>query len=113
MKIITVRELMDTGVDVDLGNDLLDLELPAYCGPVELTAKAEEEFADVLALKMEYMPEKSFAVLLLEGKERMFDRCAEFFEALAGYCCCERFDELFRYPDLPALPFWDAEAADA
>lgn len=100
MEIITVRDLLKTDVDIDIGNDWIDMMLPAYCGPVELTAKGEEKFADVLSFELEYEPEHAFGCLLLrkEGGTPAWLGASVFFKKLAGWCSEEEWDSLFMVP---------------
>lgn len=104
MKTITVRELLDMDIDVDVCDDVCETLYIAFVGPVKLTPIAEIEFAAALELEVKLPPEDNDycypAVIKVDHPEetiwrRNLSAAKDLFYALAGYCAEEDYDKWF------------------
>lgn len=97
---LTVRELIGMTVDMDITNDYTDDWFPALCGPISLTEEGEEQWNDVLEMKITVI-DCSMAELKIDTKdpdecERRLTRARRFFKAQAGYCSESNYDKWFQ-----------------
>lgn len=97
---MTVEVLMDKNIDADVGNKVLDIEIPAFCGPIKILPKAKKEWADVLnqTVTIHYSQDNYQTTWIMLNAENEEDvrRARRFFLALAGYCSQENFDKWFK-----------------
>jgi len=98
--IIKVRELLEKEIDIDVYDNVCEELSIAFCGPVKLTAEAEEKFANVLDLDV-MMQEDSrwynWAVVDCdkENWRELVEDASYLFSALAGFCAQEDYDRWF------------------
>lgn len=104
---MTVRELLQMEIDIDVYDDVCEELGIAFCGPMELTEKGKEKFAEVLDYELTLVPHSyggfpAYIVHVDDPDDRVWeDRLAkakEFFEAAAGYCSVEDFEKWFNDP---------------
>lgn len=107
-KPITVRDLLRQEIDIDVVDDFSDDLWIAFCGALNLTEVGEKKFSAVLDLPVELRNcggDTVACVLLGElpnpDCERLEHKCIELFEAAAGYCSAEEWDEWFYTCDRP------------
>jgi hypothetical protein len=97
---LTVRELIGMTVDMDISNNYTDDWFPALSGPISLTEEGEEQWDDVLEMKITVI-DCSMAELQIDTEdpdecERRLTRARRFFKAQAGYCSESNYDKWFR-----------------
>lgn len=99
---MTIRDLLQMEVCVDVIDDVTDDLWIAFDGALTLTEAGKKKFSAVLGLPVEMRDGWGgvVACVLLDGRkdwERLERKCIEFFEAAAGYCSGEEWDEWFVY----------------
>jgi len=101
---MTIRDLIQQDVDIDVYDDVCEELGIAFCGPQPLTPEGENEFAEVL----DYPVMINFhsyggipaAIVRIDDpdedvwKERL-GKAKKFFEGAAGYCACSDYDRWF------------------
>ena len=95
-----IRDFIKLYVDTDIGNDCVDEELPAFVGPLKLTAAGEEKWAKVLDIQID---DQSYRIgnrkvdywVAQVKDEKEFRRVSKFFWAAAGYVDDELYREWF------------------
>ena len=92
----------ENNYDIDLYDDYDERLACCYCGDEEfsLTEEGKKEFADALALEVEWTEGDSDAVVKIpEGSESEMERLAElarrFVLSMAGYCSEKDYDKWF------------------
>lgn len=98
-----IKDLLNYEIDVDILNDYLDADIPAFCGPQELTKAGIEHYKEVLDLEIELdqRPEPKWAEIKLdkypeEEADRLFDAAYNFFADAAGYCSVAKYGKYFK-----------------
>lgn len=98
-----IKDLLSREIDVDIFNDYLDADVPAFCGPQELTKAGMEHYKEVLDLEIELdsRPEPKWAEIKLDNyseKEatRLFNAAYVFFADAAGYCSVTKYKKYFK-----------------
>ena len=96
-----IKEFIKMETDIDVYDDVCEELAIAFCGPLELTDKGREVFADVLDYEITVDEPNCTAIVSVDDqddavwKERL--RHAErFFYAAAGYCAAIDYNEWFR-----------------
>lgn len=102
---MTVRDLIQMEIDIDVYDDVCEELGIAFCGPLELTEEGEKEFADVMDYHVMINPHSygnlPAAIVLIDDlddevwQERL-EKAKCFFESAAGYCACEDYDKWFK-----------------
>ena len=99
---MTVRDLIQQDVDIDVYDDVCEELGIAFCGPQKLTEAGTKEFADVLDYQVEIHDNGAYLVAIVKIDdpddavwEARLDRAKEFFESAAGYCACSDYDRWF------------------
>ena len=64
-----IKDLLNREIDVDILNDYLDADIPAFCGPQGLTKAGIEHYKEVLDLEIELdsRPEPKWAEIKLDN----------------------------------------------
>ena len=94
-----VRDLISQEIDIDVYDDVCDALAIAFCGPVELTPEGEAQFSEVMDYDVKLYGDH--AVVCVDDDEdrtwrRRLRKAKEFFEAAAGYCHADEYDEWFK-----------------
>lgn len=94
---ITIRELMSREIDADIGNEVLDIDIHAFCGPMEITETGEKKWHDVLneEVQLEHSGRWGDWIYLKTDKANTVKKCANFFAAAAGYCSEKEYEKWF------------------
>lgn len=102
---MTVRELIQQEIDIDVYDNVCEELAIAFCGPQALTEEGEKEFADIMDYEVEInlhsygnMPA---AIILIDDPddavwEERLKKAKRFFESAAGYCPCSDYDRWFK-----------------
>lgn len=103
---MTIRDLLKMEVCIDVIDDYSDDLWIAFDGAMNLTSLGERKFAAILDLPVELRDGwgGTVACVLLNDRpdcERLERKCIRFFEAAAGYCSAEDWDEWFYTDDRP------------
>ena len=102
---MTVRDLMQQKLDIDVYDDVCEELGIAFCGPYELTEEGEKKFAEVLDYPVQINPHSygnlPAAIVLIDDPDEdvwtdRLEKAKEFFESAAGYCSCSDYDRWFK-----------------
>lgn len=96
---MTVKDLLEQEIDIDVYDDVCESLAIAFCGPMELTEAGEQKFGEVLDYEVKIYD--GFVIVRVGDKaERVWQRrlrkAKEFFEAMAGYCADSDFRKWFK-----------------
>ena len=103
-----VRDILEQEIDIDVYDNVCDDIGIAFCGPMKLTQKGEERFADVMEYKIRLVNCGGSLVCIVvvdeddpEGKlwKKRLKKAKEFFWSAAGYCSCDNFEAWFEELD--------------
>lgn len=102
--IMKVEDLITKEADVDIFNDYLDEEIPAFVGPQGLTEAGKQRYKEVLNLEVELdpRPEPRWAEIKLgfltddDEADRLFEEVSDFFAACAGYISETEYEKYFK-----------------
>ena len=99
---MTVRDLIQQGIDIDVYDDVCEELGIAFCGPQKLTEEGKKEFSDVLdyPVKLHYNGLDTVVIVNIDDPddavwEKRLERAKLFFEGMAGYCSCSDYDKWF------------------
>lgn len=102
---MTIRDLIQQEIDIDVYDDVCEELSIAFCGPQELTEEGEKEFSDIMGFEVE-INQHSYggfpaAIILIDDPDESVwtDRLARvkrFFDGAAGYCSCTDYDRWFK-----------------
>ena len=102
---MTVKDLIQQDIDIDVYDDVCEELGIAFCGPCELTEEGQKEFAEVMDYEIEINNDSygglSCATVLIDDpadkvwKSRL-RKAIKFFHAAAGYCACSDYDRWFK-----------------
>lgn len=102
---MTVKDLIQLEIDIDVYDDVCEALAIAFCGPLNLTDEGLKEFSEVLDYEIE-INQHSYgdlpaAIVKVDDKEdsvwkRRLKKAKRFFEAAAGYCACSDYDRWFK-----------------
>lgn len=99
---MTIRELMNHKVDVDIYNNITDDEAICLCCPLELTDEGEKEWGDVLDYVVEVTTDNnySYAECICDDDpdikwQTKKKRLTKFLWSAAGYCPEEDYNKWF------------------
>ena len=100
---MTVRDLIQQEIDIDVYDDVCEELAIAFCGPLELTDEGMKKFAEVLDYQVELHNGSvcTNAIVLVDDPdddvwEKRLEKAAEFFNSAAGYCACSDYDKWFK-----------------
>lgn len=102
---MTIRELIQLEIDIDVYDDVCEELSIAFCGPQLLSEEGEKEFADIMDYEVEINPISygGFPAAIVKvddpdeavWQERL-KKAKRFFDSAAGYCPCSEYDRWFR-----------------
>lgn len=95
---MTVKDLIEQEIDVDVYDDVCEELGIAFCGPLVLTEAGKEKFAEVLTYPVEW--EDDTVIVSIDDNDektwkRRLKKAIEFFEAAAGYCAADDYEKWF------------------
>ena len=102
---MTVKDLIQQDIDIDVYDDVCEYLAIAFCGPCELTEEGQKEFAEVMdyeiELNMHSYGDMPAAIVLVDDPddevlEARLEKAKTFFDAAAGYCACSDYDRWFK-----------------
>ena len=101
---MTVRDLIQKGIDIDVYDDVCEELGIAFCGPLQLTEDGEKEFSEVMGYEVEINPHSygnlPAAIVLIDDPDEAvwterLEKAKRFFYSAAGYCACDDYDRWF------------------
>ena len=101
---MTIRDLIQKDIDIDVYDDVCEELSIAFCGPCKLTEDGEKEFADIMGYEImindcSYGGLPAVIVLIDDPDEAVWTERLEkekrFFYSAAGYCACDDYDRWF------------------
>lgn len=100
---MTIRDLIQQEIDIDVYDDVCEELSIAFCGPQPLTPEGEQHFADIMDYEVELILSSSYgdvAIVKIDDPneavwEERLRKAKEFFESAAGYCPCSDYDRWF------------------
>lgn len=99
---MTVRDLLQQNIDIDVVDDVCEELDIAFCGPQKLTAEGAKEFSDVMDFPVLFYNNGAAIIAIVQVDdqddavwEARLERAKLFFESAAGYCGCSDYDKLF------------------
>lgn len=95
---MTVRDLIQQDIDIDVYDDVDESLGIAFCGPLALTEDGELHFEEALGLEISLV--NNVAIVGVDDDDektwkRRLKIAKEFFEAAAGYCLDVDFQKWF------------------
>lgn len=94
---MTVRDLLEMDVDIDVYDNVCESLAIAFIGPAKLTPAGQEEFAEALDFGVHLMGDH--AVVEVDGPEGVWQKrlrmAKHLFNSLAGYCHSADYDRWF------------------
>jgi len=100
MNSMTIRDLIEQEIDVDVYDDVCDEIGIAFCGPLRLTEQGKKKFLPVLDYPVRFVRGCQVVVVCVDDLDDKVWRCRlrlakEFFYAAAGYCAADDYDIWF------------------
>lgn len=99
---MTIRELIQQEIDIDVYDDVCEELGIAFCGPQPLTSEGEKEFAEIMdyeiQINLHSYGNLPAAILCIDGLDDWHERLRKakhFFWSAAGYCACDDYDKWF------------------
>jgi len=94
-----VRDFIKMEIDMDVYDDVCEALAIAFIGPQELTPVGEAQFSEVMDYDVEIYGDH--AVVCVDDDDprvwqRKLRKAKGFFEAAAGYCAADEYDEWFK-----------------
>lgn len=102
---MTIRDLIQQPIDIDVYDDVCEELAIAFCGPQALTKAGEKKFADIMDYPVQINPHSygnlPAAIILIDDPDdevwkRRLRKAKEFFDSAAGYCACSDYDRWFK-----------------
>ena len=102
---MTIRDLLQQEMDIDVYDDVCEELGIAFCGPQLLTEEGEKEFADIMDYPVKINPHSyggfPAAIVLIDDPDEAvwterLEKAKRFFESAAGYCPCDDYDRWFK-----------------
>lgn len=102
---MTIRDLIQQEIDIDVYDDVCEELAIAFCGPQQLTEEGEKKFADIMdypvKLNLHSYGNLPAAIILIDDPDeavwtKRLEKAKEFFESAAGYCACSDYDKWFK-----------------
>lgn len=97
---IKLKDFIAMEVDIDVVDNINESLYIAYCGPMKLTKKGEDEFRDILDLNITIC--KDIAIVDVANTTNWpwkLKIARKFFHSIAGYCACDDYDRWFEFVD--------------
>lgn len=101
---MTIRDLINQDIDIDVYDDVCEELGIAFCGPQELTEEGKREFEDIMDYEVVINP-KSYgglpaAIICIDDEEdavwkHRLKRAKTFFYSAAGYCSVSDYEKWF------------------
>lgn len=96
---MTVKDLIEQEIDVDVYDDVCEELCIAFCGPLHLTQEGKEQFADVLDFPVNLHGET--AIVSVDDPDvktwgKRLNQAIKFFNAAAGYCAVSDYQKWFQ-----------------
>lgn len=101
---MTIRDLIQMEIDIDVYDDVCEELAIAFCGPQKLTEEGEKEFAEIMDYPVE-INQNSYggiaaAIVLIDDPDEAvwqpkLEKAKRFFDSAAGYCSCDDYDKWF------------------
>ena len=95
---MTVRDLLEMDVSVDVYDNVVEDIAIAFEGPVRLTSEGETYFNYVLDCDVEFPGEgESVAIIDIDTPDwaNKLEIAKELFRSMAGFCSCSDYDRWF------------------
>lgn len=100
---MTIRDLIQQEIDIDVYDDVCEELGIAFCGPQPLTPEGQEHFAPIMDYEVELNLSSSYgdvAIVKVDDPDESvwterLRRAKEFFDSAAGYCPCSVYDLWF------------------
>lgn len=95
---VTIKDLLDKEIDVDVFNDVTDDICPAFAGKIYLTEDGEKYFSNIMSEECDVDEDNHRCVVLINGREdweTVWRNVSNLFSCIAGYCNYDRWNELF------------------
>lgn len=97
---ITVRDLLEQEVDIDVYDDYDERLGVAFCGPIALTDEGMKKFGGVLDLPIQFTRGSyPVAVVYVDYDIDKLNLVTELFDSLAGMCYYKDYDRWFKEYD--------------
>lgn len=102
---MTVRDLIAQEIDIDVYDDVCEELAIAFCGPMELTAEGEKEFAEVLDydITIYNLSRSGYQVVSVhvdgDDWKKKLRKAKKFFDSAAGYCDVDDYEKWFKEND--------------
>lgn len=102
---MTVKDLIQLEVDIDVYDDVCESLAIAFCGPCNLTEEGQKEFAEVMDYEVQinqhsYGDMQAAIILVDDPEDKVWKarlrKAKKFFESAAGYCACSDYDRWFK-----------------
>ena len=99
---MTIRDLIQMEIDIDVYDDVCEELSIAFCGPQPLTEEGKKKFADIMdyPVKISNSSYGTIAVVNIDDPDekvwtRRLAKAKKFFDSAAGYCACSDYDRWF------------------
>ncbi|MBO6093429.1 MAG: hypothetical protein J6P40_07395 [Oscillospiraceae bacterium] len=100
---MTIRDLIQQEVDIDVYDDVCEELSIAFVGPQKLTKEGEKEFADIMDYPVILHTNSSYGSIAIvrvddpveEVWEERLRKAKRFFDSAAGYCACSDYEKWF------------------
>ena len=101
---MTIRDLIQQEIDIDVYDDVCEELGIAFCGPQPLTPEGEKEFAEIMDFPVTINPHSygnlPAAIVRIDDPDEAvwmarLEKAKQFFEGAAGYCACSDYDRWF------------------
>ena len=98
---MTVSDLIQREIDIDVYDDVIDAINVAFCGPLKLTEEGMKKFGEVLDYPVVIRSRPgfpSYAIVCVGGKgwAKKLEKANDFFWSAAGYCGASDYDKWFK-----------------
>lgn len=101
---MTIRDLIQQEIDIDVYDDVCEELSIAFCGPQEFTDDGRREFEDIMDYTVEINPHSyggiQAAIICIDDPDEAvlkhkLNRVKKFFYSAAGYCSVENYEKWF------------------
>lgn len=100
---MTIRDLIQQEVDIDVYDDVCEELAIAFCGPQLLTKEGEKEFSDIMDYEVTLHNPCSWCTVAIVHVDdpdeavwtKRLEKAKKFFDSAAGYCSCSDYDRWF------------------
>lgn len=99
---MTIRDLIQMEIDIDVYDDVCEELGIAFCGPQPLTPEGEKKFADIMDYEVTFVNGCYGHVAIVsvdDPDEKVWQKklakAKKFFDSAAGYCPCSEYEKWF------------------